>query len=245
MNDPNSSAIATTAESDSRNTRVINMSEIHAFSEAELNQLKLVHSGSGNDNLIKVFRDLRTRVYTRAKGKNFTCMVASIVAGGGGSYIAKNLASTIALDKTKTSLLVDANFYAPSTKELVVTDTDIGLTDYLDNEDIGVESVVYATGIARVRVVPIGGNSESATEKLSSKRMKLFMDELKNRYKDRYVIVDSPSVEDYSADVRILSSLCDFILLVVPYAKVTESQVNNAIKVLGKDKIAGLVFNYL
>jgi len=221
------------------------MSEIHRFSKTELDQFKLLYQGTSNTQMLKVFRDLRTRVYSQAQGQNFVCMLTSVVPDGGCSYVVKNLAAAIALDKTRTSLVVDANFYSPSMNELIVTEADTGLTDYLDNAQLGVESIVYASGIPRVRVIPVGGNTEGATERLSSRRMQAFLSELKTRYPDRYILLDAPSVSEYAAEARIMASLCDFIILVVPYGKVTESQVKASIDAIGEKRLAGVVFNYM
>lgn len=221
------------------------MSEIHRFSKTELDNFKILYQGTTNTQMLKVFRDLRTRVYTRAKGQNFICMLTSAVPDGGCSYVTKNLAAAIALDKTRTSLVVDANFYAPSMGELIVTESEMGLTDYLDSSALGVEAIVYASGIPRVRVIPVGGNTEGATERLSSQRMQAFLAELKNRYPDRYILLDAPSVSEYAAEARIMAGLCDFVVLVAPYGKVTESQVKASIDAIGRDCLAGVVFNYM
>ncbi|ABD80010.1 XRE family transcriptional regulator [Saccharophagus degradans] len=229
----------------SSDARIEKMSEIHRFSHAELDSLKILYPSGANDLRLKVFRDLRTRVYASAPGKNFTCMVTSVVPDGGCTYVVNNLAAAIALDKTRTSLVVDCNFYAPSADSLIVTDTDVGLTDYLDSADMGVESIVYASGIPRVRVIPAGGNTEGATERLSSMRMHAFLDELKTRYSDRYILIDAPAVGEYAADTRIMASLCDFVLLVVPYGKVTEAQIRSAVDAIGEKRLVGMVFNHM
>lgn len=221
------------------------MSEIHSFSDAELDHLKILRQGMKDQNILKMFRELRTRLYTRSGGKNFVCMVTSVVEQGGASYTARNLATSIALDKTKTSAIVDCNFYSPSVEELLGTEANLGLTDYLSVSDMGVEFVVYASGIPRVRVIPTGGNIEAATERVSSSKMHMFVQELKTRYSDRFIVMDGPSVGEYSADVRLLSDLCDFVVLVVPFGKATDAQVKSAIETIGKDRIAGVVFNYI
>jgi len=221
------------------------MSEIHTFSDTELDHLKVLRQGMKDQNILKMFRELRTRFYSHANGKNFVCMVTSVVEKGGASYVARNLATSIALDKTKTSVLVDANFYAPSSEELLGADVNLGLTDYLCVRDMGIEFVVYASGIPRVRVIPTGSNIEAATERVSSSKMQMFVQELKTRYSDRYIVMDGPSVGEYSADVRLISTLCDFVLLVVPFGKATDAQIKAAIETIGKDKIAGVVYNYI
>ncbi|ACR12379.1 XRE family transcriptional regulator [Teredinibacter turnerae] len=227
-----------------KGAQIDRMSEIHRFSRTELDHQKILYQGTPHDKMLKVFRDLRTRVYAKAEGKNFLCMVTSVTAEGGSSHVAKNLAAAIALDKTRTSLIVDANFYAPSLDKLAVTGTDSGLTDYLDNGELGLENIIYATGIPRVRVVPVGGNTEGATERLSSGRMHEFADELKARYDDRYIIMDTPPAQEYGAETRMLASLCDFVILVVPYGMASMDEVNACIDTIGDKRIAAVVFNY-
>ncbi len=230
---------------ESSDAQIERMSEIHQFSQVELEKHRILYQGSTNGQLLKVFRDLRTRVYSKVNGQNFVCMVTSVVPDGGCSYVVNNLAAAIALDKTRTSLIVDCNFYSPSTDSLIVTDAEVGLTDYLDRVDMGIESIVYASGVPRVRVIPAGSNTEGATERLSSSRMLAFLEELKARYADRYILIDAPSVGEYSADTRIMASLCDFVILVVPYGKVTEAKVQIAIDAIGSKRLAGMVFNHL
>ena len=228
----------------SHESRLERMSEIHSFSPAELEHYKVLYQGTKNDQLLRVFRDLRTRVYAKSHGRNFVCMVTSVVSNSGCTYVVNNLAAAITLDKTRTSLIVDCNFYSPASGSLIVADGELGLTDYLDNTDMGVESVVYASGIQRVRVVPVGSNTDGATERLSSQRMQTFLQELKARYSDRYILVDSPSVGEYAADARILAALCDFVILVVPSGRVTPDQVKASIDVIGEDRLAAVVFNH-
>src|SRR5690606_2577328 len=117
----------------SADARIDRMSEIHRFGRAELDHMKILHQSVSNDQRLKVFRELRTRLYSKAGGKNFVCLVTSVMPKGGCTYVVNNLAAAIALDKTRTSMVVDCNYYSPSAEALIVTDTDAGLTDYLDS----------------------------------------------------------------------------------------------------------------
>ncbi len=219
-----------------------NMDEVCPFSPAELNRLKIIHPGLGESREIKSFRDIRTRLLHISGGKPFSCLVLGVNSGGA-SHVAANLAASIALDKTKTSVLVDCNFYTPTVDRFLLAGSELGLTDYLDNPAIECQDIVYATGIPRMRVVPVGNNREGGTEKLSSQRMKSFMKELVNRYRDRFLIVDAPPAYQYDAEARILSEMCDYILLVVTYGSATADQVISEVKSLGPHRLAGIVFN--
>lgn len=219
------------------------MAGVHEFSAEQLDKLRLVHAKSRSKTLLKSFRDLRTRVYEHAKGSNFICMVCSVVSDGGGSFVASNLAASIVLDKTKTAVLVDCNVYSARANTLLPVPANVGLIDYLDDENLSMEHIVYASGINRLRVLPLGENDDGGTEKFSSPRMKQAFAELKDRYPDRYVVVDASSLNDYDAEVRIISDICDMVVLVVPEGKVTKEEIERALESVDPSKLVGLVYN--
>mgnify|MGYP001384308913 CR=1 FL=1 len=218
------------------------MGEVDRFSPTELEKLKIVNGSMGNVRILNTFRELRTQLLKKNDKKNFVCMVSSISHGGGASYVAKNLAAVFALDKSKTSMLIDANLYAPSLNELIIGEAETGITDYLSNSNLHIKDVVYATGIPRLRVVPIGDNSEGAAEYFSSEKMQHFIDEIRTRYADRYIFIDAPPVVD-SSEARILTEISDMVLLVVPHGKASTEQVETAIASVEADKLVGLVYN--
>jgi len=218
------------------------MGEVDRFSDLELLKLKIVNGGMQSAKTLNTFRELRTQLLKKSQKKNFVCMVTSICHGGGASYIATNLAAVFALDRTKTSMLIDANLYSPSLGELIIGDASAGITDYLSDSSLNIKDVVYATGIPRLRVIPIGENSEGAAEYFSSEKMRQFIDETRSRYADRYIFIDSPPVTE-SSEARILTEIADMVVLVVPHGEVTQEQIEAAIQVIGEDKLTGLVYN--
>lgn len=223
-------------------SRIENMGEIESFDSNQLDALKLVYPSMENTHLLNVFRELRTLLLKSQKGKNFICMVTAVGFRGGASYVAKNLAAVFALDKAKTSLLIDANLYAPILDELIIGDPEHGITDYLSQKHINVGDVVYATGVPRLRVVPLGDNKEGAAEYFSSQKMNFFVEEVRARYPDRYIFLDSPPITK-SSESRILNEVADVVLLVVAHGQCTPSQVQAAVDMVGKDKLLGIVYN--
>ena len=232
----------TEAKATERDSRIDQMGEVDRFSFDEMDQLKLVYAGTSNTRVLNIFRELRTQLLQKRKKKNFICMVSSVEHQGGASYVASNLASVFALDKAKTSLLIDANLYAPSLQNLIIGDAEIGITDYLSDSQLNIKDVVFATGVPRLRVIPLGGNSEGAAEYFSSDKMLGFIEEVRERYSDRYVFIDAPPIRS-SSEARILSDIVDMVILVVPHGKVTIDSVNAAIDIVGKEKLVGLVYN--
>jgi Mrp family chromosome partitioning ATPase len=227
---------------ESEKSKISQMGEVDSFSPNELERLKIIDGRNSNKKLLNTFRGLRTQLLKFNNKKNFVCMVSSITHEGGASFVAKNLAAVFALDKLKTSLIIDANLYSPSLHELVIGDTGSGVTDYLSSSSLDVKDIVYATGVPRLRVVPIGENSEGAAEYFSSEKMHKFIDEMKSRYSDRYIFIDAPPVSD-SSEARILTEVADMVVLVVPHGRATPDQIEKSIQAVDTEKLAGLVYN--
>jgi len=62
------------------------------------------------------------------------------------------------------------------------------------------------------------------------------------RYRERFIILDGPPMSDI-ADIRILSELSDFVLIVARYGRATNTQIENCINAISDKKLLGIVFN--
>ena len=213
-----------------------------SFSIQEMDAKGIIHPLTTNKKQLDTYRELRTKLLKKSSGQNFVCMVSSISRGGGASIVALNLASAIALDKTKTAIIVDCDLYSPSIENTLELSLSEGITDYLGNQAVDIESILHPTGIERLRAISVGGLQESGAEFFSTERMGQFIGALKNRYPDRYIIIDAPPV-GITSEARILSELCDFSVLVVPYGKATTGQIEASVDAVGANKLAGIVFN--
>ncbi|HEY3699878.1 MAG TPA: CpsD/CapB family tyrosine-protein kinase [Spongiibacteraceae bacterium] len=219
------------------------MAEIGHLSYSEMADLRIIHPGMRIPKTLNAFRQLRTKIYQLANAKdNFVLLVTAITPNGGSSFVTTNLGAAIALDESKTAIIVDCNVYDPSLHRLLPIDPDYGLVDYLENITLDVKDVIYSTGVRRLRMIPAGSRRQPGTEFFTSSRMRKFVDELRTRYRDRHIVIDAPPVGS-SADARILADLCDFVLIVVPFGAVAEGQVHAAIEAIGEKKVIGVVFN--
>ena len=222
-----------------------NMEEAKLFSDRQLELLGIVHPRSKNRALVDAMRQLRTKLYTLNAEGNFSVLVSSVVPQGGGSFVALNLAATIAFDKAKTSLLVDANLHDPvihKLLKLIGRDDSHGLLEYLEHPELGVEHIVSPSGVPRMRVIPIGSHTEISAEHFTSARYKQLMVDIKERYDNRFVVVDGPAMTT-SADARILSDICDYTVLVLPYGGVTPGVLDSIVDEIDERKLAGIVIN--
>ena len=208
----------------------------------ELAEMRVIHSDMQDAGIANSYRDLRTKLIQHSQGRNFIAMLTSCVAGEDSSSTSLNLATAFSFDESKTSLLIDCNLNNPRLDAFLGLETDAGLTDYLENEHIDIESILHTTGIKRLKIIPAGTSRETATEYFTSLRMRQLMSGLLSRYDDRYIFMDAAPITE-SADTRILVELCDFVLLVVPYGRVTKNRIREAADAIGKDKLLGIVFN--
>ncbi|NPU92014.1 MAG: hypothetical protein HPY82_08890 [Gammaproteobacteria bacterium] len=239
---PRRSQVVDLPKSTSGAARISNMAELGRMSIEEMAERRIVYPGMPNKEVLNTFRELRTQLLKLGGNSNMVIMVTSLADKAGTSFISTNLGAVFALDKTKTALLIDCNLYDPSLEKLLDVEPDYGLTDYLAEEKLDVNDIIYATGIPRLRVVPVGTHTEVGAEYFSSARMAGFIENLKTRYPDRYLILDAPPI-GVSAEARILTELSDLVVLVVPYGRVNEAQVAAAVDTIGEDRLAGIIFN--
>ncbi len=231
--------------SDKARADLANMQEAKLFSDRQLELLGIVHPRSKNRPLVDAMRQLRTKLYSLKQNGNFSVLVCAVTPEGGGSFVALNLAATIAFDKSKTSLLVDANLHNPvihKLTKLIGREDSHGLVEYLEHPELGIENIVSPSGIPRMRVIPIGSHAEVSAEHFTSARYKQLMVDIKERYDNRFVVVDGPAMAT-SADARVLSDICDYTVLVLPYGGVTPGTLDSIVDEIDERKLAGIVIN--
>jgi capsular exopolysaccharide synthesis family protein len=221
---------------------IARMREPRLLDAAQLERLGIIHAELLEDGPTKGFREIRTKIIQKTGGKNCVVMVTSLADRREGGIVAVNLAAAFALDPGKTAVLIDGNLRNPSLDQLLEGGTGAGLTDYLEDPDMDVTNIMHAVGIPRLRVIPAGGRREIPTEYFTSARMQQLISSLRRRYAERYVVLDAPPVEQ-SADTPILAELCDFVLLVVPYGRVSETKLVAAARTIPAEKFLGVIFD--
>jgi len=247
-NKPEDSATGeTAAELYSEEAAVRSKGEIQTMRENELlrktdlEERKFISRDISDVKVVDQFREIRTHIYQASRRNNSPILVTAVSGNAGNTFVTKNIAAAIALDDSRTSLVVDCNLTNSGFKNLLREPDQLGVIDYLEG-GISLEDIIKPVGISRMRLISAGAKKESVTDHLTSSRLRALFNELQERYSDRIILVDSPSIND-SADAKILANLFSHVVLVVPYRKVTETQIENAIKVIGKEKIIGIVIN--
>lgn len=217
------------------------MEEDTVLENNELSEMKVIYSEMPDRKIANSYRDLRTKLLQKTNGSNTIIMITSPTHNNTSSWTTLNLATAFSFDTSKTSLVIDCNLNNSSLSKLLNIDTNVGITDYLVNDEIDVSSILYKTGIQRLRFIPAGSCMESAIEYFTASRMKSLMSSLLSRYSDRYIFIDASPITE-SAGTRIIVELCDYIILVLPYGKVTKNKLKEAADAIGHEKLLGVVF---
>jgi capsular exopolysaccharide synthesis family protein len=218
------------------------VSESRLLSAGDLSQRGIIHTGRLEDPVVQVFRELRTKIIHQSQGQNGVILVTALNKGGGGSFVAQNLGAAFAFDAGKTVLLIDCNLKNPSVDRLIANAAVPGLTDYLENPDLDIAEIIRPVGIARYRVITAGKRREIPMEYFTSLKMRGLIDSVRQRYRERFIILDGPPMSNF-ADIRILSELCDYALVVARYGRATNAQIENCLNVISGKKLLGVVFN--
>ena len=190
------------------------------------------------------YRILRTRILETARDKeNKVFLISSAVLGEGKTLTAINLAISIVQGMHETALLIDADMRKPTMADMLGFEKDKkGLADYLtaggDPADF-----ITKTSIPGLSIITSGLPPENPSELINSHYMSDLIQEVKERYDNRYIIIDSPPLIPIT-DATILSSLADKIIIIVKASATQREIVNEALdKIKNKEKILGLVLN--
>ncbi|MEW9625404.1 polysaccharide biosynthesis protein [Rhodanobacter geophilus] len=219
------------------------MAEPRALAPRQLEERRLIHREASSRAESDTFREIRTRLLGMAGSSNFITLVVAVSPRSGASFVARNLAAAFAFDEARTSLLIDCNLHYPEQhRALGVDPANGGLIDFLEHPAQGIASKIYATGVPRLRLIPVGEAREGSGEYFSSFRMNALLDSMRHRYPDRYLFLDGPTIKG-SPDARILSDLADFVVVVAGYGRDTPATISQAVAHFEPEKLAGVVFN--
>lgn len=220
----------------------MNQNDLPLLEADDLSRHGIIHPQLVEDSVVQAFRDLRTKIILQGQGENGVILVSALSKGSGSSFVALNLAAAFAFDAGNTALVIDCNLRNPSVHRLLDDPSAPGLTDYLENPDIDLSTIIRPVGIARYRVIAAGKKREIPGEYFTSQVMRRLIESIRWRYRERFIILDGPSMSDL-ADIRMLSELSDYVILVGRYGSITGAQIEKYAKEIGGNKLLGVVFN--
>jgi exopolysaccharide/PEP-CTERM locus tyrosine autokinase len=190
------------------------------------------------------FKMLRNNILFPAEGvAPRTILVTSSLPGEGKSFVSANLAVSIAMNINKHVLLIDCDLRKPDLHRVFGFGDVPGLSDYLPGHR-SLDSLLLKTTVEKLTLLPGGPVAPNPSELASSERMSALLEEVKQRYQDRLIVIDSPP-PGLAAETSFLARQVDGILLVVKHGKTPKEDVEDLMETVGSDKILGVVINYL
>lgn len=190
------------------------------------------------------FKMLRTNLLFPSSGKSpRTIMVTSAVPDEGKSFVAANLAISIAQSIQEYVLLIDCDIRRPCIHTQFGFGDVPGLSEHLANGP-SLSSLLLKTEVNKLSILPGGKPPHNPSELLSSQRMSKLLEEVTERYRDRYIVIDSPPPK-LTAETSAISRQVDGILLVVEYGSTPRQMVSDLINMMGKEKVLGIILNKL
>ena len=188
------------------------------------------------------FKVLRSQILYPKDGKDRrVILVTSAMEEAGKTMVACNLAVSIAQGIDPYALLIDADIRKASVHRMLGFEPAEGLSEYLQTEE-PLSKYLIRTPMMKLTVLPAGHSVRNPAELLTSAKMRHLFEEARERYPDRFIIVDSPPV-NLAAETLSLSQNVDAVVFVVRYGYSSQDLIEEAIAKVGEDKILGIVFN--
>lgn len=190
----------------------------------------------------ELFKVLKTNIlFPENRIPPKTILITSALPDDGKSFVSANLAISIAQGVEEHVLLIDGDIRKPDIHVRFGFNRVPGLSDYLYKGD-SIADILLKTPIEKLTILPAGKPPANPTELMSSKKMKALLEELKTRYDDRYVIIDSPP-PSMAPETHAIAQFVDGVIIVVKADKTPRAAVADTIEQIGKEKIIGIVMN--
>lgn len=188
------------------------------------------------------FKMLKAQILYPREGKVAkTIMVTSSYPGEGKTYVSANLAVSIAQGINEHVLLIDCDLRNPTVHKMLGYSNNEGLHEYLTGEK-QLPDLIIRSGIEKLSLLCAGGPARNASELLSSSKMKTFLQEVRDRYQDRFVVIDATPTQ-VTSEPNVLANMVDGIVFVVMAERAPRASVKKSIELMGRDKTLGVVFN--
>ena len=224
-----------------QNKQLARFSDITRIQETKIDKSLIVYHDPSSPEA-ENFKVLRTSILKpRDKKDRRIICVTSSVGGEGKTFVSTNLAISISQSFDPYALIIDADLRRSGCSKILGLSQKDGLSNYLeDPKDL--HKYLIKAPVTKLTILPAGPRPLNPAELLTSSKMAELLQEVKTRYPDRYVIVDSPPI-NFASETMSLVQESDAVILVVRYGYSNKSLVKDAVKKIGEDKVLGIVFN--
>ncbi|MEH2330726.1 GumC family protein [Nostoc sp.] len=166
-------------------------------------------------------------------------MFTSALPGEGKTTLVLGLVAS-ATRMHRRVLVIDANLHNPSLHKILELSNDWGLSLLLVDETTTHFQDYIQPIHPSIDILTAGPEPEDTVKLLSSQRMKELIEVFEQSYD--LVLIDAPSILG-TVDARIVASFCSGIVMVERMGKVTRTELTQAIEILSKLNLIGIIAN--
>lgn len=221
-----------------------------AIDRARLASCNLIVPDGPVTGLSEEFRIVKRQLLLAARGGKGVdavphgerILVCSANPDEGKTYCAINLALSMASEKDNRVLLIDADFAKPSVLKTLGIENRAGFMDALADSSCDVESLVIATDIEGLSILPAGSQTNHDTEYLAASRTADIVHQLTRHDPSRIIIFDSPPALAASP-ASVLALHVGQTLMVVHADVTTDSALRDALSLLSGCEHVQLLLN--
>jgi polysaccharide biosynthesis transport protein len=206
--------------------RLMNGKSKEAEGNAFKLEMNLVSKWRPHSLVAEQFRVAATRVVLSSSGKKLVVVVTSALPGEGKSSTASNLAYVLAHDLGKQVLLIDCDFKRPVLHAYNGTPMRPGLAEAIYG-DAKLDSCLHRCGDSSLWILPSGRRDHRLVDLAKISQLTTIVTELKERFD--FILLDAPPIVPV-ADMNLLASLADMLLLVVRAGVTPQDVLENAVK---------------
>jgi capsular exopolysaccharide synthesis family protein len=185
---------------------------------------------------------LRHTVRHRAgAGEVRSILVTSAVDSEGKTTVATGLARSFARSLDHWALLLETDLRRPAIARLLDLPPSPGIAGHIC-EGVPLADVIQRTDLPKLSVIAAGRRGQDAANIVASAPMRRAAEELRGRYPDRVIVIDAPPVLA-TPEPLALADFADGVVVVVRADRTPRSLVRQAIAVLPREKLLGVVLN--
>lgn len=202
-----------------------------------------IHGFNSRDERSRSFNLLRGQLLRLAKKRDLRVVaVTSATPKVGKSFIASNLAASLARLPELNTYLFDFDLRRSSIAEYFRIPDGVGITEYLDGRIDDLEQCAWGIEDERLTIFPTFRQKVLSAELLVGSRMDRLMEAMREAPGDAMCICDLPPVFA-NDDAVIISQKVDGYILVIEDGVTTAKQVRDAMRLLEPAVCLGTVLN--
>jgi capsular exopolysaccharide synthesis family protein len=194
---------------------------------------------SVNSDAAERYSIIRTRIVQHISSPRVIC-VSSTSAGDGKTVNALNIASSLALKKETTVLLVDGDLRRPQLASLLDLPESPGMAEYLAGNCAIEQALVCITEMPHLYFLPSGHCPRNPAELLDSNRWRSLMEALRRQFD--FIVIDCPPM-GVVTDYDLILAVADGVILVARPGHSNRNLLYKGLEQVPEDKLLGVVVN--